>query len=266
MKFLVFYDNAMSCPKALREQTCLKFKFRFFNFALASRPYKIGLIRAIVFFGHKGGSMKKTFLWMVTVGMISVVHPARAMLLLEPYLLLVSGSSKGEGSNSNLGDWPFAKQERKGLLYGAKAGVDMPFLWRAGGVLEFSYLKSESDGVDRYIEKYSGSAGGFFVGPKFGPFYVDLNYFFSANLSGEDWAGSTAADASALFGKVERKSGSGFGFDLGYTFMPMVNFNVVYRRMSFDKLHVGGNIDTDVETEAKANYFGVGVSFPIDLF
>ena len=118
-----------------------------------------------------------------------------------------------------------------------------------GALWEGSHLKSEVDGSDRYIEKYSGSALGLFVGPTMGPFYLDFSYFFSANSGGDEWAGSDAAGASTRFGEIERTDGSGFGLDFGYTLMPMVNLNLTYRRMSFDKLNVGGQIAADdVET------------------
>ena len=159
--------------------------------------------------------MKKTFLGVMLTGAVFFSGPVRAMLILDPYLLFVSGSSKGEGSNSNLGDWPFADQDRKGLFYGLKAGTDLFPMWRMGALWEGSYLKSEVDGSDRYIEKYKGNALGLFVGPTMGPFYLDFSYFFSASSGGDEWAGNDAANASARFGEIELTDGSGFGFDFG---------------------------------------------------
>jgi hypothetical protein len=175
---------------------------------------------------------------MLLLSLVLVSFQSRASLLIEPHV-----AYQFAGKN----DDTVPPTTFSGTQYGARLGMQT-FGLMAGADYTRSSITIKQTG---YANKDTNrdQIGGF-VGYKF-PILLRAwaSYYFSDK--------TTAANGDYV-------SGSGTEIGLGFTGLPFLSVNLMYRTSKYDTYFIGGTKGTLSPTE-KANEIALGVSLPLNL-
>ena len=182
-----------------------------------------------------------------------LLQQAHGIVFLEPYGGL--GIGNGKAVNQERGNGLF--------FYGAKLGGKAPTF--QAGILSERAKISNDEGGQTYIEDYNTTSFGVFMTASFGIITGGVQYFTYAQASGGSWVGINSNSSQTLFGPVELRDGSGYGFELGFTLLPYVNVNLYYRNYDFKHLRTSGTINGTSDSDSSLNFYAIGISFPYEI-
>ncbi len=187
------------------------------------------------------------------LGFMGVLGTAQASFLIEPHL----GYNVSGGQASYNG----AKLDYSGLQYGARLG--MQYLGLMGG---FAYNHGTFDLKETTIASGASVTGaqkqddiGLFVGYN-APILLRawLGYFFSSKMT------QTETNGSGTNGDWYKGTVTEIG--VGFTPLPLVSLNLVYRMGSFDKTYnAATSAESSLATDYKPTEIVIGVSLPFTL-
>lgn len=176
------------------------------------------------------------------LGLVLYSSPSNAGLLIEPLVGInyIDYLDIQEESNFEAGN---------GVSYGGRLGYQSNGL-RVG----IDYLDTSVDMADsEFNRNLELEEWGAFIGYKFPIlFKAYAAYIFSAE--GESRLNSLTLDL---------KEGKGYKLGIGTTFIPFIDINLDYRKISFDPYELGSR---EIGEEADLEAFLLSVSLPLDLF
>jgi hypothetical protein len=141
-----------------------------------------------------------------------------------------------------------------GLGYGGRIAYQ-----KLGVTVAADYLHSDLDMHDSdFGRKLNTNEFAGLVGFRF-PFLLKIygGYVFSANGSGDYKTSGLPSQSLKL------NSGHGYKLGAGWTFFPLLDFNIEYRSLQFDDYKLGG---VKNKSNADLSIWMVSVSMPIRLF
>lgn len=155
---------------------------------------------------------------------------AQAGIVFSPNVYYATSDSKDANSNTTT--------KSSETNFDLRAGFLMPMGVYLGGIYSMTSAKTDTNGA---TDKDEGTKMGASVGYMTGGFSLIAHYFLSAEKK------LTASDGSS----IKFKSGSGFGFDIGYHWMVAGNFGLgpelSYSSITYTKRTLtSGAVSTDV--------------------
>lgn len=204
---------------------------------------------------NQGGSMKtlkRSLLALVL--MATFTTGAHAALLIEPHLgYNISGS----------GDWTFEgtkiETDYSGAQYGLKAGWQL-----LGFMVGLDYTLSNPEvefsvaGAGSSKNKMKSRELGVFAGYNL-PILLRawVGYYFDAN---------SEADNDGFLSKGDEASGNTVELGVGFTGLPLVSLNLIYRNTTYDELKADGTtLKLSGAEQIKNSEIVLGVSLPLTL-
>ena len=171
--------------------------------------------------------------------LVLMINTASASLLIEPHVAFNLNGS-GEGSVNSISH----KYEYNGPQYGARLGLQ--FLGLMAGV---DYTRSSFDMEDKFsgtgvTDSFSRNETGVFVGYNF-PILVRAwgTYYFSNDAKND---------------RGDKYSGNTKELGVGFTALPLLSINVMYRMVTWDEIN-----SVKISDDINANEIVVGVSLPL---
>jgi hypothetical protein len=183
----------------------------------------------------------------VALGILFVATTANASFLIEPHL--------GYNVSGGQSDFDGSKMEYTGAQYGARLG--MQFLGVMGGFDYTRYTSSttmSANGASGTIKSKEEDMG-IFVGYN-APILLRawLGYYFSAKSTVTGYTNISGMAVDDYF------KGSATELGLGFTPLPLVSINLVYRMLNYDK-----DQDGTANPVYKPKEIVLGVSLPFHL-
>lgn len=193
-------------------------------------------------------SLMRSTLLLVALSLLSL--PARAGLLLEPYLGYEFGDAKVK-TTMGTGEWTTS-----GLAFGARVGMTFPIVFVALDYSMANDLKFKGkDGTTD--EDGSRSTLAAVVGAKLPLVRAYAGYAFLNDHTLKSNSGDVTL------------KGSGVKLGVGFTGFPIVSVNLEYLMSKFDKVKSNGNEVSigsgQIYEEATANAFMLSVSAPFSF-
>jgi hypothetical protein len=177
--------------------------------------------------------MKKSLI--VTLITIMFSASSYGSLMIEPYLGYTFGGGEQDLGGNSKYDYsyhhPMLGLRLGGSLLGFMAGLDY-----SGSLLSSFSMdveqKAGSSTTD-YNDDVNKTQFGLFVGYDF-PILLRAwaTYYLSAKLEGES---AVAAGTNQIYTTNYSESGSGIGFGVGFTPLPLISVNLEYRKFTYDE-------------------------------